>query len=49
MRLTLDIVTDNVGLREAENIHKMRHGRAYAGLRASLQQYGVLAGWLRGD
>lgn len=49
LRLTLDIVADNWGLRAIEQAYGMRHGLAYASLRASLQQYGVLAGWLRGD
>lgn len=49
LRLTLDIVADNIGLRVAEQAYGMRHGLAYASLRGSLHRYAVLAGWLRGD
>ena len=49
LRLTIDIVADNLGLRAIEQFYGIRHGRAYASLRASLHQYGVLAGWLRGN
>lgn len=48
-QLTLAIVADGFGIRQASDAMRMNHRRAVALLRRSLHRYCVLAGWQGGE
>lgn len=47
-QLTVDIVAEDMRLREVERKYKLRNGAAYDLLTASLTRYAHLAGWTHG-
>lgn len=46
LQLTLDIVIDNLGPRQAERYHGLRHGAAVPILQEALLRYAEIAGWI---
>jgi hypothetical protein len=47
--LTLMVVAEGLGIRQASDALRMNHGRGHRLLRRSLHRYCVLAGWQVGD
>jgi hypothetical protein len=46
LQLVLDLVVDNYGPRQVEGWYRLRHGQALAHVRAALQRYCEIAGWV---
>jgi hypothetical protein len=47
LQLVYDMVIDNYGPRQVEQMHRLRHGLAMQGLRLALQRYAEIAEWVR--
>lgn len=45
-QVVLEIVVDNRSLRQTEGFYRMRHGAAFEIVRAALQRYAEIAGWI---
>jgi hypothetical protein len=46
LAIVTDVVLDNVGMREVEERHGVRHGHGRKVVRGSLDRYCLVAGWL---
>jgi hypothetical protein len=47
LAIVTDVVLDNVGMREVEGRHGIRHGHARRIVRGSLDRYCCVAGWVK--
>jgi hypothetical protein len=46
LQLVLDVVVDNYGVRQVEGWYRLAHGHALEHVRAALQRYCEIAGWV---
>jgi hypothetical protein len=46
LRIVVDLVVENAGLRQVDGWYRMRNGTAFAHLDSGLRRYAEIAGWL---